>query len=273
MDKLLNCDLHIHTTASDGTLPTAEIARRARAAGLDVIAITDHDTLDGLVSIPQLGGLKIIPGIELSIDVPQNETHILGLGIDPLSKAWHENDLISKLKNTRVERIYTMCALLCKCGYALRPEQVFALVPAGATVGRIHVAEALVANGLVSDIHYAFRNLINVRGPAYVRRYKLSVYDAINVIKRSGGTAIMAHPALCRDDDVVRAAIAAGIDGLEVYYPRHNRCQTATYRNLCATHKLIATGGSDLHSKPGRYPETIGAFYVRLPESIIHSIF
>lgn len=261
MKKSLRCDLHIHSTASDGSMPSTEILRSSEAAGLDVVAITDHDTLDGLYNHNYSGNLMVINGIELSIDVPNNETHILGLGIDPLSPAWMYDSLIDKLKNARINRIGSMCARLTSLGYPLTASEVFCRVSPGTTVGRRHLAEALLAKKLIPTIKFAFENLIGINNPAYVKRYKLTVAQAIMVILKAGGTPVMAHPALCYDDTIVMAAIDAGIRGLEVFYPKHSKAQTEKYLNLCRKYNLIYSGGSDYHGKSDRYPGTLGEFY------------
>jgi hypothetical protein len=265
----MRCDLHIHTTASDGSKQTHELIADATTAGLDVIAITDHDTLDGLSDINHSLPLKIINGIELSIDVPGNEVHILGLGIDPRSPAWTADGLIGKLKSARINRISEICSQLTKLGYPLVAAEVFCRVPANTAIGRRHIAEALLEKQLIPTIAYAFEKLIGITGPAYVKRYKLTIEQAVAVILQAGGTPIMAHPALCFDNGVVNMAIEAGVRGLEVYYPRHSKAQTEYYLSLCKKHNLVCSGGSDCHGKPDRFPNRVGTFYCQLPHKIL----
>ena len=269
MSNSVRCDLHIHTVASDGSKTASQLIADAAAARLEVIAITDHDTLDGLFALPVAADLMVINGIELSIDVPGNEVHILGLGINPHSPAWSDGDIISKLKNARINRIGEMCVRLSHLGYPLAAEEVFCRVLPNTTIGRRHIAEALLEKQLIPSIAFAFSQLIGITDPAYVKRYKLTIAQAVSVITQAGGTPIMAHPALCLDDSVVLAAIAAGIRGLEVYYPRHSKAQTEGYLALCKKYNLLHSGGSDCHGKTDRYPARVGEFYCQLPSALI----
>ena len=265
MNNYWRADLHIHSTASDGSKPANELITDAVAAGLDVIAITDHDTLDGLFAIDSSSNIQVLNGIELSIDVPKNEVHILGLGIDPRHTAWSDDDLIIKLKNARINRIHEICQRLTSLGYSLAAAEVFSRVPASTTIGRRHIAEALLDKQLIPTIAFAFQKLIGVTNPAYVKRYKLTIEQAVAVILKAGGTPIMAHPALCLDDRIVTTAIESGIRGLEVYYPKHSKSQTEYYLSLCKKYNLIYSGGSDCHGKSDRYPGKLGEFYCQLP--------
>ena len=272
MNNYWRADLHIHSTASDGSKPANELITDAVAAGLDVIAITDHDTLDGLFAINYSNNIKVINGIELSIDVPKNEVHILGLGIDPHHSSWSDGDLITNLKNARVNRIGEMCKRLTHIGYPLAAAEVFRRVPATTTIGRRHIAEALLEKQLIPSITFAFQKLIGVTNPAYVKRYKLTIEQAVAVIIKAGGTPIMAHPALCFDDRVVITAIESGIRGLEAYYPKHSKAQTEQYLSLCKKYNLVYSGGSDCHGKSDRYPGALGEFYCRMPRDMMERL-
>lgn len=256
-------DLHIHTTASDGVYTPLEIWAQAVRAGLSHIAVTDHDTLDGFLALAgNLGGAApvLIPGIEFSTDLPHCEVHILGYHFDPADTELNRQiDLIARDRLDRAER---MVAKLAKLGYPVSYDRVLAIAGDASAVGRPHVAAALVAAGHFPDIATVFDVILGHDKPGYVPHYKLTPARVVSLIHGAGGLAVLAHPGLVGDDTVVRAMLSLGIDGLEVYHPKHDRTATARYLALAAHHRVAVTGGSDFHGLSGRYPEKLGEFTI-----------
>jgi predicted metal-dependent phosphoesterase TrpH len=257
-------DLHVHTTASDGRLSPGEVIEKALAAGLTEIAITDHDTVAGLSKIYndiyEKSLLTIIPGIEMSADFPCYEVHVLGYNIDILHTALNRE--LTRLLSERLLRVEKMVAKLNKLGYDIDYQQVLDLSGNAKSIGRPHVARALLEKGYFGAVSEVFTALLDKDGPAYIPHYKLNIKKVIEVIKSAGGTAVLAHPGLIGSDEIVFEVIAAGIEGLEIYHPTHAPWQVIKYLEIAKKYNLLITGGSDFHGTPGRYPENLGEFTV-----------
>jgi len=254
-------DLHIHTTASDGLFSPEQVLAMAARAGLSHIAITDHDTLDGVLAVAgRSTGPVLIPGIELAADLPHCEVHILGYHFDLDHPELRRQ--ISLVAQDRFDRAERMVAKLAKLGYPLSYDRVLAIAGSAAAIGRPHIAQALVEKKYFADIDAVFAAVLDHDKPGYVPHYKLTPADAVALIKDAGGIAVLAHPGLMGDDAVVRAMISLGVGGLEAFHPMHSRQETAKYLAMAAEHGLIVTGGSDFHGFPGRFPETLGRFTV-----------
>lgn len=259
----MSVDLHIHTTASDGYFSPREILLKAVECSLSYIAITDHDTIDGIRQIEGIvldNAPTVIPGIELSIDLPDNEVHLLGYYINLFNQELCEQLLI--ITKDRRRRIEKMVAKLNRFGYCITAEDIFSSTPNTTSIGRPCIAKALVKKGYFTTVPEVFRKLLYKNGPAYVPHYKLKPRQAIDIIKRCGGVPILAHPGLVKDDKIVIEMIQSGVAGLEVYHPSHSWEQTEKYKKLTERYSLIATGGSDFHGIPSRYPEELGIFTV-----------
>jgi len=258
-------DLHMHTTYSDGKLTPEELVAAAKAAGLHYIAITDHDTVEGVAHLYENGyfpckGIHIIPGIEFSAHHPTQEIHILGYNIDI-----YNGDLADKLNDVseaRWSRFSEMVEKIQQLGYDLRETDVLAIAGASKSISRSHMARALIKKGYFKTVREAFDELLQKGKPAYVPHYRLDVPEIIELIHQAGGTAVLAHPKLVHDDDIVRHICAEGIDGLEVFYPQHDAADTAKYSALADEYHLKKTGGSDFHGIPTRYPAEVGVFTV-----------
>lgn len=258
---MIRADFHIHTTASDGRMTPADIVMHAVKAGLTHIALTDHDTVDGLLAIEQemeSKQLVIFSGIEFSTDVSDFEIHILGYGID----IYHDGLLkqLTLLKDDRINRIHRMTAKLSDLGYPITVEDIMHIVQDTASVGRPHVAQVLVNKGYFTSINEVFDNLLNHDKPGYVPHYKLSPQEVIHLLREAGGISVLAHPGLVGNDQLVISMIDYGVDGLEVFHPRHDAVAIERYCQLAKKHNLVMTGGSDFHAIPGRYPEKLGSF-------------
>ena len=244
---MITADLHLHSYCSDGTDSPEEIARKARRAGLSCIALADHDTVEGIPGCTEearLLGLEVIPGVELTAEHEGSEVHILGYLIDWEQAAFREK--LQELRKTRVERIYTMLEKLEEAGITLAPESVFSLAKQG-TVGRLHLARAMVNAGIVSHVSEAFQRYIGDRCPAYVGHFKLTPADAINLITGAGGIPVLAHPYSLNNDELIGVLAKHGLRGLEVYYPEHSQSMINAYLRMAAEYGLLATGGSDYH--------------------------
>lgn len=242
-------DLHIHTKASDGILSAPEIIDYAVRIGLRGIAITDHDTVNGLEMAANYiretnAVLKFIPGIELNTDYNDAEVHILGYFID-----YYNQPMLARLvelRQSRLERAEKMIEKLHNMGLVINFEMVRKLAQ-GDLIGRPHIAQALVERGYVFSIKEAFDKYISKGRPAYVPRYKFLPAEAIEIIYKAGGIAVLAHPGLIKNNNIVNEIVALGIEGIEVYYPEHNPIQIDYYLKLCKDKDLLITGGSDFH--------------------------
>lgn len=240
-------DLHLHTLFSDGTYTPQELTEQAKNVGLSCIAVVDHDTISGVepaLEAAKLRDIEVLPGIELTAEYEGAEIHILGYLIDYKNK-----DLIEKLgtlQKTRIERIYKIVDKLKDIGLNLSPDTVFDIARNG-TVGRLHVARALVKEGLAQTVFEAFRKYIGDKCPAYVLGFRLSPLEAIKLIKQSGGVPVLAHPYSLNNDELISRLIEYGIMGLEVYYPEHTQSMINFYLDLARRNSLLVTGGSDCH--------------------------
>jgi 3',5'-nucleoside bisphosphate phosphatase len=245
-------DLHSHSTASDGTDPPAEVMRRARAAGLDVIALTDHDTLAGQGEARRAlpPGLALVPGLELSCRLGGHSVHLLAYHVDPAHAGLAEE--LAAITADRVRRGRDMVARLRELGVDVTWDQVAALA-AGGVVARPHIARAMVAAGAIARPEQAFTpEWIGAGGRAYVSRYALDPEEAIRLVSAAGGVSVLAHPAAAQrgwviDDAAVARLAGAGLGGLEVFHPDHDEAQRLRLAGLAAALGLAATGGSDDH--------------------------
>lgn len=268
-------DLHTHTTASDGALAPRELVRKATRHGVRVLAITDHDSTDGLAEALDEAGkhppLEIVPGLEINCDVPAGprggptEVHVLGYCGD-----WAESWFQAFLRDQRAERrarVYRIAERLAALGMPIEPDEVFALVKEG-SAGRPHVAQVMVSRGYVKSVREAFDKYLHAGGAANVPRQRLVPAEAVAVIRRARGVPVLAHPGLAGRDDLIPGLVQAGLMGIETYYPEHSASQTAAYRAMCAELGLVATGGSDYHgpaigkaSAPGTPPIPMSAWH------------
>ena len=258
-------DLHMHTTFSDGKLSPEELVAAAKAAGLKYMAITDHDTVDGVCHLYESGifpakGIKIIPGIEFSAHHPVHEIHILGFNVDI-----YYPDLIDKLNDVteaRWTRFSDMVAKLQELGYPISEGEVLTLAGGSRSISRSHIARVLVRKGCFTSVRECFGAVLEKGKPAYVPHYHLEVEEIIALIKAAGGTPILAHPKLIGDDELVRDFCRRGIEGLEVFYPQHDAEDTARYYMMAQEFGLLPSGGSDFHGYPTRYPSEVGIFTI-----------
>jgi len=246
-------DLHIHTTASDGVHSPAQVVQVAIDKGLEAIAITDHDTTDGVdqaVAAASGERLEVIPGIELSAEEVPREVHILGYYIDHRDQILQER--LAVLRRARRERAWKMVKKLETTGTPVSWERVLEIAGETSAFGRPHIAKALLERGYVGSLNEAFDRYIGLRGPAYVSRYKLTPAEAVKMITDAEGLPVLAHPR--GQEDVIPKLAALGLVGLEAYYPSYSREERDLLAKLAEEHNLIATGGSDFHGYNGGDP-------------------
>jgi len=242
-------DLHLHSTASDGRFSPEEIVRRAAGRGLSIIALADHDTTDGiapaLAAAEAFPGLMVIPAVEISTDVPSGEIHILGYFIDHTNRELEAS--LKRFRRSREERAGGMVAKLKALGVRIEMERVREIAGAG-SVGRPHLAQAMLEKGYISSFKEAFSKYIGHNGPAYVARDKMTPAEAARLILGAGGLPVLAHPFTVADPEMITGELkAAGLVGIEAYYGGHSNGQINQLLGLARKYHLIATGGSDYH--------------------------
>jgi predicted metal-dependent phosphoesterase TrpH len=264
-------DLHTHTTASDGTVAPEVLL--AEAAGIKVryLAITDHDSTQGYESLMPLFGkfpeIKILPAIEINTLDEERSCHILGYLIDPTNAAF-QNKLLD-YRRRRLNRIERMLPLFEKMGIAISLQEIMDATKGG-SVGRPHVADVLKKKGIVRSRHEAFDRFLKTGAPAYVKPESPTANEAINIIRQAGGVPVLAHPRYEDSDALMKELKAAGLMGIEAYYPEHSRSLTRRYVELAHDLGLICTGGSDYHG-PASGRERLAI--VDVPETVIEGIY
>ena len=269
-------DLHLHTTFSDGTFTPAEIVRKAICRGLKTIAITDHDTTDGLAVSREnadLYGVNLIPGIEIGTKLNTDEIHILGYYVE-------ENDVefqrvLKAHRDDRLTRGERIIRILNELGYNVSWERVLQIA-SGGSVGRPHIAHALVERGYAKDVKNAFEKLIGPEGPAYVERWLMTPEEAIRLLVQNGAVPVLAHPfkspfkagrkGISNLEEIIPILISHGLAGIEVHYGDYGDAQVNKLLKLAELHNIVATGGSDYHGVGGKGEPQMGQ---RGPESSV----
>lgn len=266
-------DLHLHTTASDGRLSPAELVNLARAKGLSIIAVTDHDSVGGIKEALEEAGhspkITVIPGVEINTDLATGELHILGYFIDFLDR-----DLIAaleKIRESRVGRAQKMVEKLRELGMPIEWKRVQDMAR-GESICRPHIAQALLEKNYVSSEREAFDKYIGRDGPAYIEREKILPAEAVRIIKRAKGLPVLAHPADIKDlDRLVVDLKEAGLVGLEAYYGQYDFNTIRKLVGVSDKYGLLTTGGSDYHHFGDDREISIGA--VDIPIDSIKRLF
>lgn len=262
--KCSKIDLHIHSTASDGTVSPPEILQLALQQNLGAIAITDHDTLDGVKEALACGiprSLQFLTGIEISSNPPPGfsipgSLHILGYGINTNDK--HLNSMIGKLQEARTNRNPKIIAQLSRAGLDISLSEVVEKAGTG-QAGRPHIAMLMVEKGMVDSVNEAFDLFLGKGKPAYVDKPRIASSEVLRIIINAGGIPVLAHPGLVQSesDETVERLVGTlkkeGLKGVEVYYPRHTLTQMEEYNELAKKNNLLVTGGSDFHGSV--YPD------------------
>lgn len=254
-------DLHSHSTASDGALPPEAVVAAAKAAGLAALALTDHDTLDGVAAARAEGerlGVRVITGVELSAHVGDREVHLLALHLTSTEPIEHR---LRELREARVSRAVHMVERLNALGVQVTMDDVLAQAKDGA-VGRPHVARALVHGGWARDARDAFDRFLGNGRPANVAKQRLDVADAIRIAHDAGGIAVWAHPGPDGSRDAVERLVRQGLDGLEVRHPGHSQNDADRLGALVEHYRLVPSGGSDWHGA-SEGPRVLGC--MRIP--------
>jgi predicted metal-dependent phosphoesterase TrpH len=239
-------DLQTHTTASDGALPPAAVVEAAQHAGLHAIAITDHDTVDGLDEATAAGarlGVRVVPGVELSAHYGDDELHLLGLHLGDRATM---RDALADLRQQRVRRAERIVATLNAHGIPVTMEAVRQEAGDGA-IGRPHIARAMLAAGVVKEFREAFDKWLGFGRPAYAPKDRFDVADAIALVHRAGGLAVWAHPGVDATPLRIERLAAMGLDGVEVLHPSHPPYLSERLVEYVEKARLLPSGGSDWH--------------------------
>jgi 3',5'-nucleoside bisphosphate phosphatase len=272
-------DLHLHTTASDGVRSPSEIVNYAKAKGLQAIAVTDHDTIEGLeeaVTEGQRIGFEVIPGIEISAEHSPGSMHLLGYFLDihhPLL-----NERLAYLQKARAERNPKIVENLNRLGVKISYDEVVK-ASGGGQVGRPHFAQVLLEKGYVRTFQEAFERFLKKGASAYVDKVRFRPAEAIHFIREAGGVAVVAHPNTLgvngskAFEALLLQLIREGLEGIEVHYPEHSPSETAQYKFLAEKHGLVITGGTDYHGIEGTDLDIgVGRGDMKLPYSILENL-
>lgn len=265
----MDCDLHIHTTYSDGLLTPEEVVEKAKELDLSAIAIADHDAVGGIERAKKVGkvyDLEVVPCVELSCLFDNIDIHLLGYFLDYRNPELL--DFLEKVQRQRLERAKKIIGKLSDQGIKIEMERVLAIAGSG-SVGRPHIAQILLEEGYVNDLNEAFMKFIGYHCPAYVPKMEIDLPGGIALIKKYQGVPILAHPGTYPRDKVIPEAIAAGIMGIEVWHPEHNPVEIQSLLMIAKKENLLVTGGSDCHG--GRKGEVlIGK--VRIPDAYLQKL-
>jgi predicted metal-dependent phosphoesterase TrpH len=272
-------DLHLHTTASDGVMSPSGIVRYAKAKNLQAIAVTDHDTIEGLEEAVAEGeaiGFEVIPGIEISAEFSPGSMHLLGYFLDV-----HHPLLVEKLtylQEARAARNPKIVEKLNRLGVRISYEDVVK-VSGGGQVGRPHFAQVLLDKGYVRSIQEAFERFLKKGAPAYADKFRFKASEAINFINGANGIAVLAHPNTLgmngnsEFEALLLQLVKEGLRGMEVYYPEHSPSDIARYKLIAEKLGLVMTGGTDYHGIEGNDLDIgIGRGDMRLPYSMVEQL-
>ena len=260
-------DFHMHSIYSDGVKSPEELLRHALDCNLSMMALTDHDEIDGIEALrtaqEQLDPektIKFINGCEFSADYKDKSIHILGYRFDETNKELR--DFIEYFKSKREERIDEIIRRCNNAGYFISKDELLKKFPKTQAYGRPHIGQLLIDGGYAKDINDVFKDILRKDSPCYVPKVKIEVPYIIDIIHKAGGLAVMAHPKLVTSDEYVVEMLAYDFDGMEVYHTKHNDDDVKRYKALAKEHNLFITGGSDYHGIPGKAPDQFGDYLV-----------
>ena len=263
-------DLHTHTYHSDGTRSPREVIDVARAHGIEIVCVSDHDNLAAYFEIKTYAdsaGVALVPGTELSCAYEGIDVHILAYAFDALDE--RVNERLAQFRETRQRRGHLMVERLCSLGYTIDARRVDQLA-AGGALGRPHVARALVEAGHVASVDEAFDKLLGAGKPGYVEKERFRISEAVSLIRGAGGVTSIAHPTLYPGAErLVPQLLDAGIDGVEVFHPEVDEASREAFSNVARFRGKMLTGGSDDHGTV-KTKETLGT--IRVPETLIGPI-
>ncbi len=238
-------DFHSHTFESDGTLSPQALADFMDERGVEVFAISDHDTLAAYGEFQPRDNARVVTGIEINTTYRENEVHVLGYGVELDSREL--NTLIAANVAARRARVDRMVAQLQRAGYGITADDVLREAGEAKALGRPHVGKALIRKGLAPDIEWAFRNLLRSGKPGYVPSTHVTPQRAIESIHAANGLAVLAHPGRLKDRSLIDDLVPQGLDGLEVFYPLHDADDVRIFREKASQYGLVMTSGSDFH--------------------------
>ena len=260
-------DFHMHSVYSDGIETPKELLRHALDCNVSMMALTDHDEIDGIKTLRTAQQeldpnetIKIINGCEFSADYKDKSIHILGYCFDENNKEL--NDFITFFKRKREERIDEIIKRCNNSGYLISKDELLKKFPKTQAYGRPHIGQLLIDGGYAKDINDVFKGILRKDSPCYVPKVKIEVPYIIDIIHKAGGLAVMAHPKLVSSDEYVVEMLAYDFDGMEVYHTKHNDDDVKRYKALATEHNLFITGGSDYHGIPGKAPDKFGDYLV-----------
>lgn len=264
VDSNIKADLHTHTHFSDGYHTPGELIQKAKTAGLTHLAITDHDNVDAIdeaIEIASRYDIELIPGTEISAEHNGKETHILAYYFD------HKNpellDYLQNFRRERMKRAQKIVEKLNDLGIAIQMQDVLSQVKGNGSVGRPHIAVALIEGGFVNNYYDAFNKFIGDDKPAYVKKPNISTKDAISLINRCGGLSFVAHPGKSmRHNNSLFEMIEFGIDGIEVVHPSHSDYDIEYFRDITSQYFLLESGGSDFHGGRINDVSILGRYYI-----------
>jgi hypothetical protein len=273
----MTIDLHTHSTTSDGTMSPAELVKYAHRKGLSAIAITDHDTIDGIeeaVIAGEIWGIEVVPGIELSVKYHDLNVHLLGYFFDS-----HNNEFrcaLGQLQEGRIERNKKIIINLNRLGFAIQFSELKQSAGSGQN-GRPHIAKLMVEKKMVSTMDEAFEKYLGQQGLAYASRFSYEIKEAIALIKNAGGVAVLAHPffidrSMDNFPGFVHQLSDMGLDGIEVYYPNHSRQFRKHLMVLAEKFSLLMTGGSDYHGSIRPGTTLAGGKNVSVPSQLLNQM-
>jgi len=272
-------DMHVHSSASDGTLSPAELLREAKRAGLSAMALTDHDTMDGVAEAQRAAdglGIELIPGVELSTDYGEQEVHVLGYYPSPENPGLEAQ--MRLCRDFRVTRNERMVQKLQETGFSITMEELGKHF-GDSVITRAHMARYLFETGQIPDIKTAFAKYIGDNCPCYIERPKITPVEAVTLIKKAGGVAVLAHPVLlpkldeAEIEQMITEMKEAGLAGIEAIYSENTKDDETHFRKLAEDMGLAVTGGSDFHgaNKPD-IRLSVGKGNLRIPYALAENI-
>lgn len=258
----IKADMHLHSLYSDGKFSPIELLDKVKKLGLQCVSIVDHDNVDGIeeaINYAKSLNIELIPGVELSTTIGDNDVHLLGYFIDYKNSKLLE--YLNYFKEERIKRAKRIIDKLHKLNVPLEIDLVMGNLKNSA-IGRPHIARALVESGLVGSYQEAFDNYIKNGGPAYEAKYAFSPQQAIKLINECGGLSFIAHPSVYLDDNIISHLIDCGIDGIEVFHPSHNEFTIDLLEKIASEYFLLISGGSDYHGGLRDDEEALGKFTI-----------
>lgn len=252
-------DLHTHTSCSDGTLTPDDLVERAAGRGVRVLSVTDHDTVEGIGSAQaaaEAHGLQFVSGVELSVTVEEREVHLLAYGVEPSHEGLQRH--LQAMAEARRERARRMVERLQALNIDVQDEQLEAAVESSSSVGRPHVAAALVRGGHVESVDQAFEEYLGQGQPGFVAKPAVPAENALSLVHEAGGVGVLAHPGHWTPSACLRQLVEAGLDGIEIIHPSHDASLRQYYERFARGHDLLETGGSDYHGRSEEDEENLG---------------